>query len=154
MADGIFNISKGRIAYYGTLPLTNDALIVVLLKSTGLVADSVMMDYADLATLLAGASDESTSTNYARKVVTTGVTVTVDTTNDRVDIDMPDLTWTALGSSGSPEGIGKLIICYDNDTTAGTDSAIIPISYHDCAFTADGTDFTAVIATAGFARAA
>lgn len=154
MADGVFNIAKGRIANYASLPAAADALIVLLLKSTGLVADSVLVDYADLATLLAGASDESTSTNYVRKTVTASITVTVDTTNDRVDIDMPDLTWTALGSSGSPEGIGKLIVAYDNDTGAGTDSAIIPLTYHDCAFTADGTDFTAVIATAGFARAA
>lgn len=154
MADGVFNISKGRIAYYGSLPAASDGLVVLLLKSTGLVADATMVDYADVSTLLAGASDESTSTNYVRKVVTASVTVTVDNTNDRVDIDMPDLTWTALGSSGSPEGIGKLIVAYDPDTTTGTDSTLVPMTYHDCAFTADGTDFTAVIATAGFARAA
>lgn len=154
MADGVFNIAKGRIANYASLPAASDALIVVLLKATGLVADSVLVDYADLGTLLAGASDESTSTNYVRKTVTASITVTVDTTNDRVDIDMPDLTWTALGSSGSPEGIGKLLVCYDADTGTGTDAAIIPLTYHDCAFTADGTDFTAVIAATGFARAA
>ena len=154
MADGVFNIAKGRIANYASLPATADALVVVLLKAAGLVADATMVDYADLAAVLAGASDESTATNYVRKTVTASITVTVDTTNDRVDIDMPDLTWTALGSSGSPEAQGKLLVCYDGDTGTGSDSNIVPLTYHDCAFTADGSDFTAVIATAGFARAA
>lgn len=153
MSDGTFNIAKGKAAYYAGLPATNDALIVLLLKSTGLVADSLMVDYADVGAVLAGASDESDTTNYARKTITSGVTVTVDTTNDRVDVDMPDQTWTALGSSGTTQGIGKLIIAYDGDTTAGTDANLIPLTYHDCAFTADGTDFTAVIATSGFYRA-
>lgn len=152
MADGVFNIAKGKIAYYGGLPAVNDALIVVLLKATGLVADSVMVDYSDVAALLAGASDESDTTNYVRKTAAS-VTVTVDNTNDRVDIDMADITWTALGSSGATQGIGKLIVAYDPDTTTGTDSSLVPLTYHDCAFTADGTDFVATIAAAGFARA-
>jgi hypothetical protein len=150
--DFVFNIAKGKIAYYAGLPATSDALIVVLLKSSGLEADSVLKDYDDLASLLAAANDEADFTNYARKTVTASVTVTVDDTNDRVDMDMPDLTWTAAGGA-SNNTLGKLLICYDGDTGAGTDSAIIPLTAHDFTATTDGSDLQAVLAAAGFARA-
>jgi hypothetical protein len=152
MSDFVFNQAKGKIAYYAGLPATSDALIVVLLKSSGLEADSVLKDYDDLASLLAAANDEADFTNYARKTVTASVTVTVDDTNDRVDMDMPDQTWTAAGGA-SNNTLGKLLICYDGDTGAGTDSAIIPLTAHDFTATTDGSDLQAVLAAAGFARA-
>lgn len=151
MANGCFNIAKGKISYYAGLPAASDALIAVLLKSSGLVGDSTLADYDDLASLLAGASDECDFTNYARKTLAS-VTVTVDDTNDRVDIDCADITWTAAGGA-SNNTIGKLIVCYDGDTGAGNDSNIVPISFHDFSYTTSGVDLTAVIATAGFARA-
>ncbi|MCW2915511.1 MAG: hypothetical protein JWN52_3579 [Actinomycetia bacterium] len=151
MANGVFNIVKGKIAYYAGLPAANDALIVVLLKSTGLVSDATMVDYDDLATILAGASDECDFASYVRKTVTASITVTVDDTNDRVDIDMPDLTWSAATTG---QAIGKLLVCYDPDTTTGTDSSVIPLTFHDFVASTDGNDLVATIATAGFARAA
>ncbi len=153
MADGVFNIAKGRLAHYASLPATADALVVVLLLATGLEADDTLNNYDDLAALLAATNDEATATNYARKVVTTGVAVTVDDVNNRVDIDMPDQTWTALGGAVN-NGIGKLLICYDGDTAAGTDANIVPLTFHDFVITTDGSDVTAQIAAAGFARAA
>jgi hypothetical protein len=50
--------------------------------------------------------------------------------------------------------LGKLLVCYDDDTTAGTDANIIPWTYHDFVVTTDGTDLTAQINTAGLFRAA
>jgi len=152
VASGIFNISKGKIKYYSELPATNDALIIVLLKSSGLVADATLADYDDLAALLAGASDEADFTNYARKTITS-VTVTVDDTNDRLDLDIADQTWTSAGGA-SNNTLGKILVCYDPDTTGGTDSTIVPLSYHDFTATTDGNDLVATIAAAGFARAA
>jgi hypothetical protein len=153
MADGVMNIAKGKIAYYAGLPAANDALIVVLLKATGLEADDTLNNYDDLAALLAAANDEADATNYVRKTVTASITVTVDDTGNKVDIDMPDLTWTALGGA-SNNTIAKMLVCYDPDTTGGTDSTVIPLTYHDCTLTTDGTDVTVQIAAAGFARAA
>lgn len=150
MANGVFNIAKGKLAYYATLPAANDAIIVVLLKASGLVADSVMVDYDDLAAVLAGASDEADFSNYVRKTGAS-VTVTVDDTNDRVDLDLADITWTAATTG---QALGKLLVCYDSDTTGGTDSGIIPLTYHDFTATTDGNDLVATIAAAGFARAA
>lgn len=152
MANGVFNIARGRAAYYATLPATSDALIVVLLKSAGLVADDTLNDYVDLAALLAGASDEADFTNYARKTVTASVTVTIDNTANLVDADLPDQTWAAAGGAVN-NTLGKLLICYDADTGAGTDAAIIPLTYHDFSATTDGSDLTAQIASTGFFRA-
>jgi hypothetical protein len=70
------------------------------------------------------------------------LTITYDDTNDRVDVDSADQTWTALGAGTA---ITDLIIGYDSDTTAGTDSGILPWTQHDFAATPDGSDITAQI---------
>jgi hypothetical protein len=148
MANGVFNVAKGRVAYYATLPAANDALVVVLLKASGLEADDTLNNHDDLAALLAAANDEADFTNYVRKVLAS-VTVTVDDTANSVASDAADITYTAAGGA-SNNSIGKAIICYDPDTTAGTDSSIIPLTYHDCVFTSDGTNVTITLDTAGF----
>jgi hypothetical protein len=152
VADGVFNIAKGKAAYYATLPAANDALIVVLLKATGLEADDTLNNHDDLAALLAAANDEADFTNYTRKTLAS-VTLTVDDTNNRADADVGDFTYTAAGGA-SNNSIGKALVCYDPDTTGGADSSIIPLTDHDCVFTTDGTDQQITIATAGFYRAA
>ena len=150
MADGVFNIAKGRVAHYATLPESSDALIVVLLKSSGLQADGTLADHDTLAAVL-GSNSEADFTNYARKTLS-GVTVNVDDSNDRVDVDASDITYTAAGGA-SNNTIGKLLICYDANTGSGTDADIIPLTYHDASFTTDGTDQTIQFAAAGFYRA-
>lgn len=152
MADFVFNIAKGKAGYYSTLPAANDALLVVLLKSSGLEADDTLNNYDDLAALLAAANDEADFTNYARKTITS-VTPTIDDTNNRLDVDFADQTWTAAGGA-SNNTLGKLLVCYDPDTTAGTDSTVIPLTAHDFTATTDGSDLTAVLAASGFYRAA
>lgn len=144
MPNIVFNVALGKIAQYASLPAANDALIMVPIETTGIVADSVMRDYDDLAALLAGASNEQAT--MGRKTLT-GVTATVDDTNDRVNIDCADVTWTA--ATGNP--ISAVVICYDPDTTGGTDADLIPLTKHDVTMTPDGSDFTLTIAD--FARA-
>lgn len=146
MADFVFNIAKGKVKYYCELPGTNDALIVVPIEATGIEADATLKDYDDLAALLGGTSNEQTT--MGRKTVSS-VTVTVDDTNDRVDLDIADQVWT--GATGN--AVGALVVCYDPDTTAGTDSTLVPLTKHDFSVTPDGSDITAQIATAGFFRA-
>lgn len=151
MSDFVFNIAKGRVVYYATLPAASDGLVVVLLKSSGLEADATLKDYADLASLLAGTSDEADFTNYTRKTITS-VTVTVDNANDRVDVDVADQTWTSAGGAAN-NSLGKLLVCYDPDTGTGTDSSVIPLTAHDFVATTDGTNLVAQVATSGFFRA-
>jgi len=146
VADFVANIAKGKVKYYAELPATNDALIVVLLEATGLEADATLKDYDDLAALLAGSSNEQTT--MGRKTITSA-TITVDDTNERVDIDIADQTWTAATGNA----VGALLICYDPDTTTGTDSTLVPLTKHDFTITPDGSDVTAQINAAGFFRA-
>ncbi len=156
MANFVFNIAKGRVAEFYNRVKTNDpaasGLVLVVLATTGLETDAVLLDKADLAAVLAGTTDEATNTGYARKVLTDVdlVALTIDNTNDRVDLDIPDQTWTAV-AAGS--GWSKILICYDADTAAGTDANIIPLTAHDFVVTPDGSDIVAQIAAAGFFRA-
>lgn len=152
MADGVFNIAKGKLRYYCELPATSDALVVVLLKATGLQSDDALADYSDLAALLAATNDEATFTNYVRKTVT-AVTITQDNVNNRVDFDIADQTWTAAGGAVN-DSLGKLLVCYDPDTTTGTDSTVVPLTFHDFVVTTSGADLTAVVFASGFSRAA
>lgn len=139
MANICFNVALGKIKYYSELPATNDALIAVPIETSGIVSDATMRDYADLSTLLAGASNEQTT--MGRKTLAS-VTVTVDNTNDRVAVDCADITWTAAAGNA----ISAVVICYDPDTTTGTDSDLIPLTKHDVSLTPDGSDFTLTIA--------
>lgn len=157
MADFVFNVAKGRVAEFYNRVDSNDpsnsALIIVVLSSTGLESDAALKDYGTLGALLGGASDEVTNTNYARKVLTdTELSpLAIDNTNDRVDLDIPDQTWTSVAAGTN---WAKLLVCYDSDTTGGSDVNILPLTAHDFATTPDGSSITAVINSAGFFRAA
>lgn len=157
MADGVFNVAKGRVNELVRRVDTNDpansALVVVVLQSSGLVSDATLIDYATLDALLAGASNEATNTGYARKVLTDAdlSAPTPDNTNDRQEADIPDQTWTGVQATGG--AWAKLIVCYDPDTTGGTDADIIPLTHHDFAVTPDGSSIQATINAAGFFRA-
>lgn len=144
MADIVFNISKGAFAYYSGLPAASDALIAVPLESSGLVTDATMRDYDTLDAILAGTSNEQTT---ATRKTLTSVVVTVDDTNDRVDVDSADISYTGLTGNA----IGALVICYDGDTGTGTDANITPLTKHDLAVTPDGSDVN--VAVTNFARA-
>lgn len=145
MANFVFNIAKGKVAHYATLPAANDALILVPLETTGLEADATLKDYDTLSALLAGSSNEQTT--MGRKTISAGVTVTPDDTNDRQDADFGDQTYTA--ATGNP--ISKFVVCYDPDTTGGTDADLIPLTAHDFVATPDGLDI--VVTVTNFFRA-
>ncbi len=155
MADFVFNIAKGRVAELYNRVKSNDpansALIIVVIDANG-DTDATMKDRDDLAALLGGTANEVTNTNYARKTLTDAdlAAFAPDDTNDRVDLDIPDQTWTAVAAGTAWT---DLLVCYDPDTTGGTDSAIIPLTCHDFPVTPDGSDITAQINAAGFFRA-
>lgn len=158
MADLVANVAAGKIAEYAARVAANDpansALVIALLATTGLESDAVLRDTNDFAALLAGATNEATNTGYARIVLTdaSGITVTVDDTNNWVDVDIPDQSWVSIANDGTG-AVSKLVVGYDSDTTAGTDSGIVLVSLHDFAFTPDGTQINVVIPSGGFLRA-
>jgi len=155
MADLVFNIAKGRVVELYNRVQTNDgansALIVVAVDANG-ETDANFRDFDDLAALLASTANEVTNTNYARKVLTDAdlSAISVDDANDRFEVDIPDQTWTSISAG---DAWTDLIICYDPDTTGGTDSSLIPLTLHDFAVTPDGSDITAQVDALGFFRA-
>ncbi|WP_299073002.1 hypothetical protein [uncultured Paraglaciecola sp.] len=146
MANGVFNISKGAFVEKIRDGATN--VLVLLLQANE--SEATLVDRATVASMLAeGGTTEATFTNYARKTGITG-TVTVDNTNDRVDVDMPDQTWTTAGGAAN-NTLTKLIVAYEE---SAADSGRIPLTHHDFAATTDGSDLTAQVNAAGFGRAA
>lgn len=156
MADFIFNIAKGRVAeLYNRVDSndpTNSAIVILVLATSGLESDATLKDVDTVAALVSGATNEVTNTNYARKVLTDSdlSAFAADDTNDRVDLDVADQTWTAVAAG---DGWSKVVFAYDSDTTGGTDANIVPLTAHDFVITPDGSDITLQIATAGFYRA-
>ena len=156
MANQVFNIALGRVAELYNRVDTNDpansALIIAILATAGVETDAVLKDKDTLADVVAGTTNEVTNTGYARKTLTDTdiVAFAPDDTNDRVDLDIPDQTWTAVAAG---DGWNDLLVCYDSDTTGGTDANIVPCTMHDFSVTPDGSDITAQIAAAGFYRA-
>lgn len=144
MADFVFNISKGAVAEKFRDGAANGLMLLLKVAE----ADATMKDYDTVAALLAGTPDEANFTNYVRKTGLTG-TITVDDTNDRVDVDMPDQTWTSAGG-GTNNTLTDLVIAYEE---SASDSGRIPLTNHDFAITTDGSDLTATLNASGFFRA-
>jgi len=156
MADFVFNVAKGRVAeLYKRVDESDptNAVLTIVAIDAGAASDATLEDVDTLSALLATAAAEVTNTNYARiELDDTDLTAFApDDTNDRVDLDFADQTWSAVAAGDSWT---DLLVCYDSDSGAGTDANIEPLTQHDFAITPDGSDITAELASAGFFRAA
>lgn len=156
MADFVFNIAKGRVHQLvknvkdGT-PSTS-RLIMIPFNSTGASTDDNVRDADTVAAVEALTGiDERTTGGWSRKTIAAAnITITVDDTNNWVDIDITDQTWTSVATSNN---ITDLLICYDADTGTGTDADLVPLTWHDFVVTTDGSNVVAQINAAGFYRA-
>lgn len=154
MANLVFNVALGRAAEFFNRIDSNDPaaaeLVIMVLATAGLEADSVLRDKTTFADIVSGTTNEVTNGGYAKKVLTDAdVAFVVDHANDRVDLDIADQTWTGVAAG---DGWSKLIIGYDPVGTQ-TMTDIIPMTMHDFVVTPDGSDITAQIAATGFYRA-
>lgn len=158
MADTPFNIALGRaVELYNRVDSndpTNSALVIVLLAASGLESHATLRDVDTLAAVVAGTTNEATNTGVSRKVLTDSdiTAFSPDDTNNRIDLDVPDQVYTSVANDGTG-AIGAVVFAYDNDSTGGADTAIVPISLHDFAVTPSGGDITVQINAAGFYRA-
>ncbi len=141
MANIVFNIAKGRVVeLYNRVENndpTNAAIILVPIETTGLEADATLIDADTLAAVLAGTTNEQTT--MGRKTLTDADLAALpapDDTNDRYDVSLPTVTWTAATGNA----ISKILVCYDSDTTAGTDANIVPLTMFDFVQTPSGAD--------------
>jgi len=143
MANIVFNIAKGRVAeLYNRVKSndpTNSAIILVPIETSGLESDATLIDKDDLAAVLSGATNEQTT--MGRKTLTdadlAAFPAPVDA-SDYMSISLPSVTWTAATGNA----ISKVLVCYDSDTTAGTDSNIVPLTMFDFSATPSGLDIT------------
>ncbi len=153
MANIVFNIAKGRVTELYNRVKSNDptnaAIILVPIETSGLEADATLIDVDTLSALLSGTTNEQTT--MGRKTLTDAELAALpapDDTNDRYEVSLPTTTWTAA----SGNAISKIAVCYDPDTTGGTDANIIPLTMFDFAQTPSGADIQ--MTTGVFFRAA
>lgn len=155
MGELVFNNAKGRVAELYNRVDSNDpstsVITIVVIDANG-DTDATMRDRATLGALTGGTANEVTNSGYARKELTDSdlTAFAADNTNDRVDLDIPDQTWTSVASG---DAWTDMLVCYDAITGSGADTAITPLTLHDFAVTPNGADITATIASAGFFRA-
>jgi hypothetical protein len=87
MADIVFNIAKGAVAAYYDRVENNDpansALVLVPIETSGLPADSALIDLDTLAAVLATAANEQTT--MGRKVLTNTELASVPAPDDGND---------------------------------------------------------------------
>lgn len=142
MADFVFNIAMGAVAEKVRDGASN--LLVLLLSAAE--ADATLREYDELDALLGAAGNtEVADASYSRKTGLTG-TVTVDDVNNRVDVDIPDQTWSALAGPDPTD----LIVAYEE---SAADTGRVPLTNHDFPVTSDGSDVTAQFNASGFFRA-
>jgi len=155
MANIVFNIALGRVAELYNRVDSNDPaaseIVLAVLATAGIEADATLKDLDTFSAVVAGTTNEVTNAGYAKKVLgdVDIVAFAPDDANDRVDLDIPDQTWTGVAAG---DGWNDIVICYD---PVGTQTAadMIPLTLHDFVVVPDGSDITAQIAAAGFFRA-
>lgn len=155
MANFVFNIAKGKVREYHDRVANNDpansAFVVVAINTTAL--DATLIDLDTLAAIEADAdTEEVANTGYSRIVLdNTDISASSpDDGNDRVDLDFADLEFGAI--TDDDVDWTDLVLCYDPDTTAGTDANIIPLIQFDFPITIDGSAITAQLNAAGYLR--
>ena len=154
MADLVFNISKGRCAeLYNRVDAGDPAAsrLYVIPIDAGVVTDATLRDCDDFAAVISAGATERSANGWNRKTLTSADldAMTPDDTNDRMDIDIPDQTWTAV----TADAVTDLVICYAA-VGSPTDGQLVPLTLHDFAVTPDGSNVVAQIASTGFYRAA
>lgn len=140
------NFARGAIGYYGDdargLSGGNSRLTIVVLQVAE--ADDTLNNYDDLGALLGGSNTEALSTNYARiELAAAAITWSVDDSGNTAKCVVDsDQTWSSVTQAASESWV-KLLMCYDADSTGGTDANIIVLTHHDFAVTPNGGDITA-----------
>jgi len=154
VADFVYNVALGRVVEYAARVEANDptnsAFVIVALVAGG-VSDATLKDLDTLSDVLATAANEATNVGYSRKTLANGsLTITVTDGSDKVEVDFADQTWTAVSAG---DVWTDLIVCYDPDTTGGTDANIVPLVQLDFPVTPDGSDIIMQLNASGFFRA-
>lgn len=144
MSDFVFNVAKGRVAELFNRVDSNDptnSAIIVVPVDRGAATDATLKDLDTLSAVLGAVTERSTS-NWSRKTLTDTdlAAIAADDTNDRMPVAIPNILWSPGPTAGS---VTDLLVCYDSDTTGGTDANIVPLVMLAFAITPDGSDVQA-----------
>lgn len=142
MADFQFNIAKGRAVELHDRVVSNDpanSALIVIPVDRGAETDAALKDLDTGAAVLAAVTERSTS-GWSRQTLTDAdlSASTTDDTNDRRTVAMPAVSW-AGPTAGA---VTDLLVCYDGDTTGGTDTNLVPVVMLAFAITPDGSQVT------------
>lgn len=135
MAAVQFNVSLGRETEMFLRVLNSDptnAVFRLVVLAQGGDSLNTLRDYDTLAAVLAGPSAEVTNAGYSRiSFDNTDLSAyTVDDTNNQIMLEL------GLATFGSPDiAAGDIwdigLVCYDSDSTGGTDANIVPVTAHE-----------------------
>lgn len=144
MPDQIFNASKGR--YVEKIADANTNILMLLLSAFETEAN--LVDRLTLDDLLTQPGNtECVFTNYTRITGITG-TVTIDNTNNWVDVDIPDQVINNAGGAVN-ETVVKVVTAYED---SASDAGRIPMSHHDASSLTNGNNLTIQIDANGIMR--
>lgn len=139
MANIVLNHALGRMR-----EIIDDGADLIVVPLSAVVADATLKDAAwtndnrlDAVLAEVGITEQTGSSWERRTHANANITVTIDDTNDRVEVALDaDDTWTAVAASND---VVALLICEDGagDTTRWV------LTKHDFAVTTDGNDVTA-----------
>ncbi len=143
MATYVFNRAKGRVTELAERVEAGDPaasrLYVIPISATP--SQATGQDTDDFAGFISAGATELTTGGWNRKTLTsTELAVTYNDTNDRSEVDSTDLTWTAVSSGNSV----ALVVCYAS-VASPTNAQLLPLTHHDFAITADGSDVVAQV---------
>jgi hypothetical protein len=110
MATEVGNNSRLALGV-GSIDFDNDSFKIILMATGFTFDEDAHEGYADIS-----ASELTEANGYLRNTKTlSGVTLTVNTTTDRLEVECADVTWTASGGSIGPTP-GAII--FDDTVTA------------------------------------
>lgn len=134
MADLVFNLVKGAWA-----EMIRDGVNIQLVPfDAGATTDATLRDLDTLASVIATGTERNANGWNRKAISNASVTLTVDDTNDRVDVDIADQTWPGVTAGATTDIIAA-------EDLGGADSADRPISLHDFAISPDGSDVVAQV---------
>lgn len=117
----------------------NDAIIGIPMSASS-TAESVetVTDFA--AVEATSGWDEQTTGGWSRFTqdeTGDGLAISWDATNNRMEVDSSDPVWASPTANTT-----GLVLCYDPDTTTGTDSTLRPLVHLDMVVTGNGQQVT------------
>jgi hypothetical protein len=111
--------------------------VLTPIETSGLEADSALIDSDTVAEVVDGATNKQTI--MGEKVLTDTELAALpapDDANDRYEVSLPQVMWTVA----SGNAISKILVSYRPDTGSPSDSTDIPLTLFDAVLTPDGND--------------